>query len=131
MAGPLEADHTVTDDAGRVLVIREVGPLEEMDLLEAAGEAASSNRRWMVNATLYACVRSIDGVPRPFPTTRQAIRHHIEAVGGAGISAVVKALSPVVPEAPGDVPAGAGPASDPAEPARQLAGDAMGRVAGN
>ena len=94
----IATDQTVTDDAGRVLIIREVSALEEMDLLEAAGEAASSNRRWMVNATLYACVRSIDGVPRPFPTTRDMIRKHIEKVGGAGISAVVKILSPAVTE---------------------------------
>lgn len=93
-----EGEQTVTDDKGRVLVIREVSALEEMDLLEAAGESASSNRRWMVNATLYACVRAIDGVPRPFPTTRKMIRAHIEVVGGAGISAVVKLLSPVLPD---------------------------------
>ena len=111
----LSIDQTVTDDKGRALVIREVSALEEMDLLEAAGEAASSNRRWMVNATLYACIRSIDGVPRPFPTTRKMMRQHIEACGGAGIGAVVKALSPAIPE----------DAEDPPAP------DDTGRVAGN
>ena len=90
----------VTDDKGRVLKVRSLGLLEEMDLIELAGTPTPPDR-WMMIATFAACVREVDGVPVPFPQNRAQIRKHVERVGPHGLRAAVKAL------APADVPEGA------------------------
>ena len=64
---------TVTDSLGRVLTIRKLDALAELDLIEAAGTNAD-NRPWMTRATLAACVTDIHGIPSAMPTTRLAIR---------------------------------------------------------
>jgi hypothetical protein len=85
--------ETVTDSLGRVLTIRKLDALAELDLIEAAGTNAD-NRAWMTRATLATCVSDIDGIPRVFPTTRLAIRVQVKWVGAEGIQAVISKLAP-------------------------------------
>ena len=85
--------ETVTDSLGRVLTIRKLDALAELDLIEAAA-ANADNRAWMSRATLAACVIDIDGVPRPFPATRIDIRSQVKLVGAEGIQAVIGKLAP-------------------------------------
>jgi hypothetical protein len=92
-----EPTTTVSDGLGRQLDIRKLTILEEMDLLEMAGEAAS-NTRWMLMATIASTVRTIDGVPRPLPTNRKLLRAQMTAVGSEGLSAAISALGADVPE---------------------------------
>lgn len=90
--------ETVTDSLGRVLTIRKLDALAELDLIEAAG-ANADNRAWMTRATLAACVSDIDGVPRVFPHDRLAIRAQVKRVGAEGIQAVISKLAPQEQEA--------------------------------
>ena len=99
-APPTIGTVAITDDSGRRLEVRALNLLEEMDLIEAAG-SPTPPERWMMIATFASCVRSIDGVPNPFPTKRLHIRPLVSKVGAAGLRAAVKAL------APEDVPEGA------------------------
>ena len=101
---------TIRDDKGRMLEVRALDIVEELDLIEAAGADNSGNARWMMIATFAACVRAIDGRPVPFPTTRRFIRDQVGRVGPHGVRAVVKALSPEdVPDGAEAVVNGAGP----------------------
>ena len=101
--------HLVTDKNGRVLEIRVLGLLEEMDLIELAG-SPTPPERWMAIATFAACVRSIDGVPQP-PLTpaadvrlnRSKIRQRVATMGPDGLRAVVKALAAEIPEGAADL----------------------------
>lgn len=87
----------VTDSKGRKLRIERLDVMRELDLIEAAGDAAASNARWMSLATLACCVTWIDNLPQPFPTKKDEIRRYVGKVGSEGIAAVVKALGDDVP----------------------------------
>ncbi len=91
---------TVTDELGRLLEVKSLDLLDEMDLIEAAGVPMPPDR-WVMIATFAACVRTIDGMPRPLPKNRAGIRDQVRRVGPAGLRAAIKAL------APEDVPDGA------------------------
>jgi hypothetical protein len=90
---PLE----VTDSLGRKLKVQKLDILKELDLIEAAGKAADNNR-WMMLATLAACVIEVDGVPIPPPTTREKIRAQVARVRAEGIDAVAEAFKAQLPE---------------------------------
>ena len=89
-----DTSSTLTDAKGRNLRVVKLTILEELDLLEAAGQA-SEVRRWMMMATMTATVREIDGVPRPFPRTKDEVRKHVAAVGDEGLKAVIEWLNPL------------------------------------
>ncbi len=88
--------HNATDELGRALTVQELSFREEMNLAEAAGPSGEI-RRWMVSATLAACVRAVDGVPCPFPSNRKMILAQADLVGSEGIKAVVEVLAPELP----------------------------------
>ncbi len=85
--------QTVRDSIGRTLTVQAVSPAEELDLVEAAGASADS-RAWMIRATLYACVRAIDGVPLQFPATKAKIKAAAGLVGSEGLSALTELYAP-------------------------------------
>jgi hypothetical protein len=87
------AQQTVTDSLGRVLTIRQIGPVQQLDLFEAAGDQ-SNNSPWIGMAILAASVSEIDGVPRPFPMRKQDVRAALTVLGSEGVAAVAKALRP-------------------------------------
>ncbi len=106
---PLDGAITITDDTGRTLQVRALDIVEELDLIEAAGGENAANSRWMMVVTFAACVRSVDGLPKPTMIDKRPIRAWVQRVGPAGMRAVVKALAPAdVPEDAADAIA-AGP----------------------
>jgi hypothetical protein len=90
----LAQPQTVTDSLGRTLTLKKLDALAELDLIEAAGGTNSDNRRWMVMATLAACVAAIDGTPAQPLASREAIRAHVKLVGSEGLDAVMASLTP-------------------------------------
>lgn len=86
--------ETVTDSLGRVLTITRLDALSELDLVEAVGGVNAENRRYMVIATIAACVRAIDGVPTQPLHTRESVRSLVRLVGSEGIAAVMAKLTP-------------------------------------
>lgn len=86
----------VVDSLGRKLAVRPLQLMDEMDVIEAAGNAGD-NRAWMMRAEVCCAVRAINGVPVIMPTTRNALRNHILAVGTEGLMAVMAALSDDMP----------------------------------
>jgi hypothetical protein len=60
---------------GRILGVEGVTPAESMKLAEGTREL-SGNRGWCSMAIIVASIRSIDGIPRPFPTHKK----HVEAL---------------------------------------------------
>ena len=93
------------DGLGRTLSLRRLGPLDRLRLFEAAGAELSRNDRWLGMAALACSVSAIDGVPYPFPTTKQAVEAMVQRLGSAGTSAVadvVAADSPADPALAGN-----------------------------
>ena len=103
------AELTRTDSKGRVLVVRQLNLREEMDLLSVAGPDDAMNRRWMMYATMVACVRSIDGAPIPMAAKRTALLNNIDRIGAEGVAVVASILAAETPDdadeaEPGDKP---------------------------
>lgn len=84
---------TAVDAKGRKLEMRRLDALEQFDIMEAAG-ANSTNAPWLGTAIIAACVRSIDDVPVPFPTSRVHIRALVGRLGTEGAAAVQTNLFP-------------------------------------
>lgn len=78
---------------GRVFGLREVGPAEMLDLIEAAGSASSSDA-WMRYAVMICSVDAIDGKPVMMPTTKNAIRELGRKIGNSGAEALAAVLYP-------------------------------------
>jgi hypothetical protein len=88
------ADETVdgkiiTTAKGRKLTLRELGPMEMLDLLEAAG-SNSSNDAWVRMAMLLCSVAAIDGTPQPMATTKMHVRSMGKMLGNDGLVALNK-----------------------------------------
>lgn len=64
---------TIKLDDGRELGIAPVEPHEAMNLAERCREL-SGNRRWWRTAMIVAAIRTIDGIPNPFPTHKKHIQ---------------------------------------------------------
>ncbi|HVE21837.1 MAG TPA: hypothetical protein VNC39_07670 [Acidocella sp.] len=93
----------ITLDDGRVLELRPVEPHEAMQLAEGVDapgtgreQKLSGNRVWWNRALQAAAVRSINGIPNPFPFSRTHIRGMIGDLGAAGVTKIVEALQDMV-----------------------------------
>lgn len=83
----------VTAADGRAFTLRDIGPMEVLDLLEAA-EQTSGNKAWLQYAWPIVSVAMIDGHPRPFPRSRDDLRRLAAEIGTAGHAAITEALFP-------------------------------------
>ena len=79
---------TRKDSRGRTLTIKQLSLLEEMDLLAVAGADNARNSRWMLYATMAACVRSIDGSPLDPLLKPALLRSRVQQVGAEGVRVV-------------------------------------------
>ncbi len=94
---------TVTLDDGRLLELRPVEPHEAMRLAEGVDapgtgrdQRLSGNRVWWNRALQAAAVRSINGIPNPFPFSRTHIRAMVGDLGVAGLKKIAEALRDMV-----------------------------------
>ena len=76
------------DSSGRTLSLKRLGALERLRRFEAAGAELSRNDRWLGMAALACTVTAIDGVPYPFPGSKQAVEAMVQRLGTAGATAV-------------------------------------------
>jgi len=83
----LPSDIEVGD--GRRFSLRESGPADMLDLIEAAGSAASSTA-WMRYALMICSVSAIDGKPVLMPLTKNAVRDLAKRIGNAGMDALAR-----------------------------------------
>ena len=72
---------------GRCFALREVNPGDMLDLIEAAGSAASSSA-WMRYALMICSVSAVDGKPIMMPTTKQGVRELGRKIGNTGMEAL-------------------------------------------
>ncbi len=85
----------VTDSTGRVLVLRELGFLEQSRLVRLLGSSDSFNGAYMKGYVLPACaVASIDGVAFPVPVSAREVEAAIQRLDFAGFEAVGPVLYP-------------------------------------
>jgi hypothetical protein len=99
MPTPFRDGETITrkDARNRTLTIKQLSLLEEMDLLAAAGADNARNSRWMLYATMAACVRSIDGDPlQPIPNLR-LLRSRVQHIGAEGVRLVSEIIAAETP----------------------------------
>lgn len=89
MALPTE----VNSDDGRLFSLREANPGDMLDLIEAAGSAASSSA-WMRYALMICSVSAIDGKPVMMPTTKQGVRELGCKIGNVGMEALARVHYP-------------------------------------
>ena len=87
----LPADIDVAD--GRRFTLREANPGDMLDLIEAAGSAASSSA-WMRYALMICSVSAIDGKPIMMPTTKQGVRDLGCKIGNIGMEALARCHYP-------------------------------------
>ena len=85
------ATTKVTDEIGRVIEVRKLNALEQLDFFECAGSAAGTTS-WMAMAMVAVAVRAIDNVPCPFPSSKEAIRKYVAKLGMEGINAATTAF---------------------------------------
>ncbi|HEY1857602.1 hypothetical protein [Acidocella sp.] len=90
---------SITLDDGRVLELNAVAPHEAMRLAEGVDapgtgrdQRLSGNRVWWNRALQAAAVRSISGIPNPFPFSRTHIRGMIGDLGADGMRKIAEAL---------------------------------------
>jgi hypothetical protein len=77
----------ITLQDGRVLGVEGVTPAESMKLAEGTREL-SGNRGWCSMAIIVAAIRSIDGIPRPFPTHKKHIESLLRELNEDDVAAV-------------------------------------------
>lgn len=78
---------------GRRFTLREANPGDMLDLIEAAGSAASSGA-WMRYAMMICSVSAIDGKPVMMPTTKPGVRELGRKIGNPGMDALALAHYP-------------------------------------
>ncbi|HTJ88875.1 MAG TPA: hypothetical protein VL356_01665 [Acidocella sp.] len=93
----------MTLDDGRILELKPAEPHEAMRLAEGVDapgtgreQKLSGNRVWWNRALQVAAVRSINGIPNPFPFSRTHIRGMVGDLGVDGIKKIAEALRDVV-----------------------------------
>ena len=74
---------------GRRFTLREANPGDMLDLIEAAGSAASSSA-WMHYALMICSVSAIDGKPVMMPTTKQGVRELGRKIGNVGMETLAR-----------------------------------------
>ena len=89
MALPSEIDS----GDGRRFLLRDANPGDMLDLIEAAGAAASSTA-WMRYALMICSVSAIDGKPIMMPATKQSVRELGKKIGNIGMEALARAHYP-------------------------------------
>lgn len=99
----MELPKDITCDDGRRFELREANPGDMLDLIEAAGSAASS-AAWMRYALMISSVSAIDGKPVMMPTTKEAVRELGRRIGNGGMDALSHAHYP--DEEPDGAPSG-------------------------
>lgn len=82
---------------GRRLALRETNPADMLDLIEAAGSAASSGA-WMRYALMICSVSAIDGKPVLMPLTKSGVRDLAKKIGNTGMEALARVHYPEEPE---------------------------------
>jgi hypothetical protein len=84
-----------TDAKGRVIKIRELGPLEESRIILAIGAEASVNMAYLNAYVMPAAkVESIDGDVYPLPQTKAQIEGMLTILGKDGMAAVLDLMYP-------------------------------------
>ena len=78
---------------GRRFQLRDANPADMLDLIEAAGSAASS-AAWMRYALMICSVSAIDGKPVIMPSTKEAVRELGRRIGNIGMDALSRAHYP-------------------------------------
>ncbi len=95
VAVPEVSKNQTTDSKGRVIKIRELGPLEESRLLLVVGPQASVNVAYLNAYVMPAArVESIDGDVYPLPQTQPQIDAVLKILGKDGMNALVTLLYP-------------------------------------
>ncbi len=89
MALPAEIDS----GDGRRFALREANPGDMLDLIEAAGTAASSSA-WMRYALMICSVNAIDGKPVMMPVTKEGVRELGRRIGNVGMEALARVHYP-------------------------------------
>lgn len=84
---------TKVSEAGSVIVVRKLGPLQRMRLAEIIGAAAAQNPMYLGTATSAASVVSIDGDPVPFPASKRELEATVQRLDDDGIEAASAALA--------------------------------------
>jgi hypothetical protein len=76
--------QTVTDSEGRVITFRGVSVFEQAKLLRIMKPEQAQNFSYLAMVMVFLQVRSIDGVPMPWPASEALLDAHMEKVGDAG-----------------------------------------------
>jgi hypothetical protein len=83
------AEHTVTDDKGRVITLRKPGVLAQFRLVEIMGDTAKNEVYMaMVMPLIFVC--AIDGDPVFQPSSKREVEALIQRLDEEGCSAVME-----------------------------------------
>lgn len=77
-----------------------MNPGEVLDFILACGSEAAGNEMYLNAAQLWCSVRSVDGIPLPFPRNKEGIKDLANILGVDGINAVEDYISSETLEKP-------------------------------
>lgn len=89
---PLPPGTARVEHGGRVFGVVDLDPGDMLDLF-AACEDRATNAGYVGYASRICAVRDIDGVPIPFPTTRDDIKALGKRIGTGAMSAIIEATT--------------------------------------
>ncbi|MBB5189602.1 hypothetical protein HNQ50_000312 [Silvimonas terrae] len=88
---------TVTDSAGRQIVLKKPGVLAQYRAVEAMG-ASAENRVYMQMVLPIFYVQMIDGLPVATPSTKPQIEALIQRLDEHGLAAVIDGMAQMQPK---------------------------------
>lgn len=83
----------LTTKSGKKLEYRAMNPGEVLDLILACGNEATNNEMYLNVVQSWCGVRSVDGIPVPFPRDKKSIHELANVIGNDGIEEISKYLS--------------------------------------
>ena len=86
------AEHTITDDKGRVLVLRKPGVLAQFNIVKAVGSESAKNESYMAMVMPLIYLKSIDGALVSPPTNPLQLDALITKLDEEGVLAVMKCV---------------------------------------
>jgi hypothetical protein len=89
----------VSDAAGRKLVLRRMGAVEQLRIFKALGPELSENGPYVNGALIAASVAMIDELPLPFPVNEAGVEAALERIGLEAMAVVARAMAPQTAEA--------------------------------
>ena len=95
-------EMTRSDETGRAITVRTIGPLDRMRLFKIVGPENAKNMQYLEYAAIACSVIRIDDIDYNFPTSIMQIEARVQQLDDVGIEAAGMALKELLGIVDGD-----------------------------